>query len=134
MLLDRADAALAAAPTAVLLLGDLNEAAPASVPKVPLGGTHHTSAAYEALVHGGFVDLVDLSATQPFGPASSFVGFYHDAPPGGGRVDHVLGRVRDRVAVNVTLAGIVPIDDERGALPSDHRPVLVDTVFYRLGT
>jgi endonuclease/exonuclease/phosphatase family metal-dependent hydrolase len=132
--------ALGRYPTAVLLLGDLNEAAPASVPRVvrrpvPLP----PSLAYQALVQAGFADAVELAiaghgGASPLGPASSFVGFFHDAPVGGGRVDHVLVRMpadadaRPRLVVAVPLAGIVPTDDERGPLPSDHRPVVADLI------
>ena len=132
MVHELAAAALSAVPTAVLLLGDLNEAAPASIPAVarrePPPAHPHKSPAYEALLATGFQDAVELCPGQPFGPASSFVGFFHDAPVGGGRVDHILVQTGAHVSPRVTLAGIVPIDDERGSLPSDHRPVLADVV------
>ena len=129
LLLDRSDEALRLTPTAVLVLGDLNEAAPTSVPP-PF--PRPTSAAYNILVSGPdrrFADAVDLRVGgQVMGPVNSFVGFYHDGPPGGGRVDHVLVRTAPGVAVAVPLAGIVPTDDDRGALPSDHRPVVADVL------
>jgi len=112
-------------PPAVLLLGDLNEPAPDRV------NPAEDSVGYAALLRSGFKDLVSSRPRGAFGPRSTYVGFFYDARGPGGRVDHIMARVNATRGIGAAapLAGVVPTEDDRGALLSDHRPVLADVVF-----